>query len=228
MHLAPFPCGPLSFVGFNAARRTWGRNPIAERLYRHVDDRHADVVKARKDADAIFKAAKKDVDADFAARLAELGGGRKRLPARPNIEALKQEREAKVRAVREPVEKVDQSPAYRAYVNERWTVKAKALAETIRDSAVPAGRTIVVTHERLSDTGSEFRGVPLFLFGHQHVFADRTFKGARFVNMAALDICVFVQPKDAAPSDLSRAATPTPATTPSWNGAGRRASPSPV
>jgi predicted phosphodiesterase len=62
-----------------------------------------------------------------------------------------------------------------------------ALAKLIR--ALPAGleRTVVVTHERQHRVHEDLAGVPLFLFGHQHGFHVRTFKGATFVNVSALD-----------------------------------------
>ncbi len=49
------------------------------------------------------------------------------------------------------------------------------------------GRCVVVTHERLAHTSADMAGVPLFLFGHRHGYADTKFRSSRFVNVSPLD-----------------------------------------
>ncbi|WP_026784629.1 metallophosphoesterase family protein [Pleomorphomonas koreensis] len=202
LHLASFACGPLSFIGFSGCPTHWGRNPIGECLYKQVDDRHAEIVKSKADAEEAFKVAKAEIETEFASLLEELRGGRKRPLARAKTEALEQKRDARVHKLRASVDKIEQSEPYQDFVNERWAVRAtilaenrRALAEMIQQSAAPASQTIVVTHERMPAIADEFKGVPLFLFGHRHVFADTMFKGVRFINMAALDIRLLVESK---------------------------------
>ncbi|CDX35589.1 conserved hypothetical protein [Mesorhizobium sp. SOD10] len=55
-------------------------------------------------------------------------------------------------------------------------------------------RTIIVSHYRLTKTKDYLPNVPLFLFGHNHGFADKTWFGSRFVNVSALDNKVTVVP----------------------------------
>lgn len=55
-------------------------------------------------------------------------------------------------------------------------------------SMLPRERTIVMSHARLARAESDLYGVPLFLYGHQHRFEDRLYRGARFVNVSALGI----------------------------------------
>lgn len=55
--------------------------------------------------------------------------------------------------------------------------------------------TIVVTHARLYRTQSDMPDADLFIFGHRHTFANTIHRGARFLNVAALDIPVTVVPR---------------------------------
>lgn len=51
---------------------------------------------------------------------------------------------------------------------------------------LPANRTIVVSHDRLTRTSNDMPGVALFLYGHMHKFEDKRHRGSRFVNVSAL------------------------------------------
>jgi predicted phosphodiesterase len=75
-----------------------------------------------------------------------------------------------------------------AYTEHQRRLFAKIVADEGPD------RTIVVTHYRLTKTKQYLPDVPLFLFGHNHGFADSTFQGSRFVNVSALDTKVTVVP----------------------------------
>lgn len=98
--------------------------------------------------------------------------------------------------------------------NQRRSVQGRILAENrrllgeaIKASPTPPGRTIVVTHERLSRTDVDLSGVPVFLFGHKHRFADTILNGSRFINVAALDMRLVVQPKGTGASEPSQTRT---------------------
>lgn len=58
---------------------------------------------------------------------------------------------------------------------------------------VGSTKSIVVTHDRLTNTSKDMAGVPLFLYGHHHHFEDKTFKGSRFVNVSALGEIITVR-----------------------------------
>jgi len=124
LHLAPFRLGPFAFVGFSGCPSGWGRNRVAESLYRQVGRDQRRSVRGRI-----------------------LGENRRQL------------------------------------------------VEVVKTSPTAIGRTVVVTHERLSRTERDLSGIPVFLFGHKHRFADTSVKGARFVDVAALDMRLVVQPK---------------------------------
>lgn len=53
-------------------------------------------------------------------------------------------------------------------------------------STLPASRTVVVAHERLTRTSQDMPGIALHLYGHMHRFEDKTHRGSRFVNVSAL------------------------------------------
>lgn len=93
-----------------------------------------------------------------------------------------------VRAEVEAENPSDVSAARTAFTQHQRRLLSKIVADEGSD------RTIVVTHYRPTRTKDHLPGVPLFLFGHNHGFLDKTFLGSRFVNVSALDNKVMVVP----------------------------------
>jgi predicted phosphodiesterase len=54
--------------------------------------------------------------------------------------------------------------------------------------------SIVVTHERLTEAWRDLSNVNCFIHGHIHRFSDTSHKGARFLNVAAIDKPISVRP----------------------------------
>lgn len=205
LHLAPFRCGALSFAGFSGCPTHWGLNPIKASLDEVVRERHGPILDEVLTARDRFKRDVRDVEAAYrrvAAELAAVAQRRGQAWLRAKTERLTRNRDREVGLLRQNVAVLERSRAFQSYQEDVRSVarhalalNRAALAEAIGRSGSPAGGTIVITHERLADTRRDLPGVPLFLFGHRHRFADRQFAGARFVNVAALDSRVLVHPK---------------------------------
>jgi predicted phosphodiesterase len=110
----------------------------------------------------------------------------------PIAAALRHEMESRHGLV--PPDKADLSGDLRRVSNDAQRLNRQELAAVIKGSRAGPGRTIVVTHERLSRVERDLPGVPLFLFGHRHGFQSMTFRGAKFVNVSVLDNPVTVRP----------------------------------
>lgn len=91
-----------------------------------------------------------------------------------------------IRTETEAIKPVELAGARDAYLEHKRAQLSKIVA------GEGYGRTIVVTHYKLTKTKNCLPYVPLFLFGHNHGFKDTTFLGQRFVNVSALDRKVMV------------------------------------
>jgi hypothetical protein len=206
LHLSPVQCGCYSFVGFSGLPTNWGRNPIAEKLYQEVENAHRAAVDRYRECKAAAVASQSEIESTYAKRVEELNSrtrDRQKSAYRAKLRRLEEERDRQIRKTWSAVEKVMNSKEYKAYGDERRARKPeiaianrRALVGAITGSGTDPRRAIVVTHERLARTSEDLAGVPLFLFGHQHGFADTLYKGARFVNVSALDRTGMVQPAD--------------------------------
>ena len=54
---------------------------------------------------------------------------------------------------------------------------------------------VVVTHDRLVKTQTDFAGVPVFLFGNRHGFAETNHPGSKYINVSVLDLRRTIRPK---------------------------------
>ncbi|MCK3776674.1 metallophosphoesterase family protein [Ensifer sesbaniae] len=209
LHLVPFESGPVTFVGFSGCTVNWGQNPEAQRLYQEVGDAHSVIIRTLNDAKIEEDQAKSVVEAEYAASVDALTATSRRSPSQRKLKALDAERRRKLATLSKAVEDVKSSDAYGSYVRQVSSVSAEALirnrrtlGEVLRQLETARERTVVVTHDRLFKTQSEFASVPIFLFGHRHGFAETIFQGAKYVNVSALDMRRLVRPKQFSRGDL--------------------------
>lgn len=210
LHLAPFESGPITFAGFSGCTVNWGQNPEAQRLYQEVDHAHSAIIRTLNDAKIEEERAKSLVEDEYTASVDALTATSRRPPSPRKLKALDADRRRKLATLSKAVEDVKSTDAYSSYIRQESSVTAetlirnrRALSEVLKPLETARERTVVVTHDRLFKTQSEFPGVAIFLFGHRHGFAETTFQGAKYVNVSALDMRRLVRPKQFSRGELS-------------------------
>jgi Icc-related predicted phosphoesterase len=90
--------------------------------------------------------------------------------------------------------KIQRTKAYQKYIAQRQLVKSEVLrlnrqgiSNAIREAGIDPKTSIIITHERLSRLNQELPGTLLHIFGHIHKYSDHTFRGTRYIDVAALD-----------------------------------------
>jgi Icc-related predicted phosphoesterase len=90
--------------------------------------------------------------------------------------------------------KIRRTKAYQKYLAQRQLAKSEVLrlnrqsiSDAMREAGADPKKSIIMTHERLSRLSQEFPETLLHIFGHIHKYSDHTFKGTRYINVAALD-----------------------------------------
>jgi Icc-related predicted phosphoesterase len=91
-------------------------------------------------------------------------------------------------------ERTKRTKAYRKYVMQRQLAKTEVLrlnrlgiSRAIRKNRADPNRSIVITHERVAGLSQQLPGTLLHIFGHIHKYSDRSFRGTRYIDVAALD-----------------------------------------
>jgi predicted phosphodiesterase len=204
LHLSPFQCGELTFVGFSGCPTAWGKNPINARLSLQVEAKHNATLEAVRRGEELLAAASASASEECETQLSLLRSearARGRKPSERAIRSIVAKRDKALAQVDKQKDALTASSAYQSYSNDLDTAwsdslreNRRALADVIKDRQLVPDRTVVVTHERLSKASAEFAGVGVFVFGHRHAFSNTTFKGSRYLNVAALDKRVLVQP----------------------------------
>jgi predicted phosphodiesterase len=145
--------GNIGFTGFSGCPTDWGKNPIAQKLYRRIRAENQGVVEALK---------------------------------------------SKIR----PAAKLQRSKAYQKYAlqlqsaaSEILRLNRETVHKALRRVEFDPRRCVVVTHERFGRLSEALPGALLHLFGHVHRFSENTFKGTKYVNVAALDRPVSARPR---------------------------------
>jgi Icc-related predicted phosphoesterase len=92
------------------------------------------------------------------------------------------------------INKIRRTKAYQKYIAQRQLAKSEALrlnrqgiSNAMRETGTNPQTSIIITHERLSRLSQELPGTLLHIFGHIHKYSDHTFKGTRYIDVAALD-----------------------------------------
>jgi hypothetical protein len=92
------------------------------------------------------------------------------------------------------ISKTRRTKAYQKYFAQRQLAKSEALrlnrqgvSNAMREAGTDPQKCIIITHERLSRLSQELPGTLLHIFGHIHQYSDHTFKGTRYIDVAALD-----------------------------------------
>lgn len=203
LHLSPFESGPIAFVGFSGCTAHWGQNPEARRLFQEVDDANSQIIRSLSEAKNGERRGKSLVEAEYTAAVDAWTAASQRPPSQRKLKALDADRRRKLAALSKAVEEVKSTDAYSLYVHQRSAVSGealvrnrRALSEVLEQLDTARERAVVVTHDRLFKTQIDFPGVPIFLFGHRHGFAETTFQGAKHVNVSALDIRRLIRPKE--------------------------------
>jgi predicted phosphodiesterase len=78
---------------------------------------------------------------------------------------------------------------------EYYRRRAEFLSRELSLSNVDLGRTVLVTHERVTRLGERFPGLLMHVFGHIHAFDLFDRKGCLHVNVSALDRMLPVLPR---------------------------------
>ena len=153
--------GNFYFTGFSGCPTHWGENPISQQLWRKLRQDHKSILKDLSEAKSLHS---------------------KRVEVIGDAKAKK------------PIERIKKTRAYQQYVFDRKLIKNETLrlnresvAKAVKSAEADPGRCIVITHERFGHLSKLLPGTLLHLFGHIHQFSDKSFKGTRYVDVAALD-----------------------------------------
>jgi hypothetical protein len=203
LHLSPVTVSDWVLVGYSGLPVQWGRNPIAEQLEAEVDHRHRELIAKLTELQGAERERIATCESECARELAALAAvarDRRRKAYPLQVGKIQAKKDAAIGRIRLPVVALRESASWRLYQEERWQAAERALALNRQALAavvrqVGPSRTIVVTHERQTNTAEEFGSVPLFLFGHRHGFRNTLFKGSRFINVSALDAFVTMLPE---------------------------------
>lgn len=186
LHNACFCLEKFAFAGFSGVPANWGKNPwvnpimdaILARQSIPLDSINSEVSAAEKELDSVL--------AEKAETLPEHIGD---LPAR--LKAKRQRlnvlRGRRTRLIKTQQEELSDS--------DKHIIEANRKDMLARMAPYEQNNTIVVTHERLTNTFQDMPRVPLFLFGHRHGHTNTWIKQSNFVNVSALDHVVPVIPE---------------------------------
>ncbi|MBM7043593.1 metallophosphoesterase family protein [Rhizobium lusitanum] len=202
LHLSPFKSGPITFAGFSGCTASWGQNPEALRLYKEIGDTHSEIIRALNDAENEAIRQKALIEAEYTASVDALTATSRRSPSQRKLKALDAERRRRNNALSKMVEDIKGADAYSQYLRQRSSISDEVLAwnrrslsQVLTQVEAPRERTVIVTHDRLVKTQTDFAGVAVFLFGHRHGFAETSHQGAKFINVSALDLRRTIRPK---------------------------------
>ncbi|AXA39418.1 Calcineurin-like phosphoesterase domain family protein [Rhizobium leguminosarum] len=202
LHLSPFESGPITFAGFSGCTAGWGQNPEAQRLHEEVNVAHSEIIRSLDSAKNEEKRAASLIEDEYTASVDALTTTSRRSLSQRKLKALDADRQRKLAALSKIAEDIRGADAYGLYLGQLSSVSEevltrnrRSLSEMLRQVETPRERTVVVTHDRLAKTQTDFAGVPVFLFGHRHGFAETNYQGAKYINVSALDLRRTVRPK---------------------------------
>lgn len=202
LHMSPFQLGPLTFLGFSGCTAHWGQNPDALRRYQEMNDAHSEIIRALGEAENQAVQQKALIEAEHKASVDALTSASRRPPSRRKLKALGVERGRRLAGVSKVVEDIKGTEAYSLYSRDQSSVSGEVLAsnrrslsEVLTQLGTPRERMVIVTHDRLVKTQTDFAGVPVFLFGHRHGFAETNHQGSKYINVSALDLRRTIHPK---------------------------------
>ncbi|WP_312356759.1 metallophosphoesterase family protein [Agrobacterium sp.] len=203
LHLTPLKAGKLIFTGFSGCTAHWGRNPIAARLRKELNDANQEIISKVEEVENYTRASTASIKAEYTAVIDDLLSIAKlqKSAYKRKLKIIEKERDGKLDAASRNLSEVKETAVYKAYMiqssNVRGLVQSanRDLLSAVTQSLGPdIARTVVVTHDRLTRTQTDFRGVPLFLFAHRHGFSDTAFQGSRYINVSVLDKGQLVRP----------------------------------
>ncbi len=178
IHLNSIRVGAATFAGFSGSPADWGRNPIARKFLAPIQRKNKSILEMLRDAQK---------------------------KARNDVHELEQNNRTNTNLLRkalDPVVEIENSRDYQRYFtqyleanNEINKLHRKKMTDVIKRLGTEIKRTILVTHERQYRLGVDMPGLPLHLFGHIHRFSEHSFKGTKYVNVAALDRKISARPK---------------------------------
>lgn len=203
LHGQPSKVGGFTFAGFSGISGGWGRNPVASAASMEVERKHEATVARLAILDAEVREAAAALEKTHAERICALDvriADRRSRAYAAAKDRLSGSRDRELRRILHPAEKAGTSREFKAYLADSQAVDAIVLAGNRADLARSVGETdparvIVVTHERLPGTATDMYGVPLFLHGHRHGYANTRHRGSRFINVSALDNVVTMMPE---------------------------------
>lgn len=79
--------------------------------------------------------------------------------------------------------------------NSILQLNRESVRKTVKSAAIDPRKCVIVTHERLARLSEEIPGTFLHLYGHVHRYSDQTYKGTRYIDVAALDRPIPVRPR---------------------------------
>jgi predicted phosphodiesterase len=100
------------------------------------------------------------------------------------------------------VERLKRSREFKAYVYARKehyrhiiAMNTGEIAASLQSMRKPGLFVIVITHEKITRAWQYLPEANCFIYGHVHSFSDKIYRGARFLNVAALDRPISVRPR---------------------------------
>jgi len=212
LHLEPIKVGELTFAGFSGCETHWGRNPIAQRTYEEVDDRHREIVRALRDAKENHQCVERAIDTAHEQKLLELqrkANDQQCSTYRDRLAALERQYEKKIDRAYKSVDRLERSRAFRAYQKDVLAADSdilpqnrSAMIKYLVDSSIDPGSVILVTHQRFAHINKFCPGTFMHLYGHLHGFKHSIFKGTHCVNVSVLDKLQGLLPKTVRDSHL--------------------------
>ncbi|HLY06669.1 MAG TPA: metallophosphoesterase family protein [Rhizomicrobium sp.] len=199
LHMNIIKCNEFAFAGYSGCQANWGQNPIALNILGGTPT-SLEFVTGNLEAEFLaYRRKKADIEHAYDRAIGRLKGVTRKKQKLKLIE----QRDAEIAKAHKPMEVILEGRKYRTLrsdfekiqklKHEVLRANREKLLETIHQSGVSPSNLIVVTHERTP--WKYLGGAFLHLFGHRHGFADHVYKGARCINVSALDGLITVRPR---------------------------------
>ncbi|MCG7963081.1 MAG: metallophosphoesterase family protein [Candidatus Thiodiazotropha taylori] len=195
------------FVGFSGCEANWGENPIKQRLYCEMDEKHDRILTRLNVVKSGIEIEASDIKSKYANEIKSA-----RLNARDNnskshktkIERLKRRRNDDINALQSRLKDITTTDDYSDYEYDKYSIHKEIfrqnkieLARLVKEAGIDHKKLVVVTHDRIYKL-TEYFGNPPFmhLFGHRHGHKYTFHNQTHNVNVSVLDRTSLVVPND--------------------------------
>jgi hypothetical protein len=196
-----------SFAGFSGCDANWGENPIIQRLYRVVDEKHEMILTRLGAVKADIEREAREIKDKYTREIKTARRNARDKKSKSHltkIARLKARRVKEIRTLQKRTEEVTSTDEYRDYVFDSSDVHKEIfqqnkieLARLVKEAGIDHKKLVVVTHDRIYKL-TEYFGNPPFmhLFGHRHGYKYTCHNDTHNVNVSVLDRTSLVVPHD--------------------------------